>query len=835
MAQNQDALVGRGPELAQVVRALSAERPLLAVVGEPGIGKTTLVRAAMAASGRRSFEGGAFATLSWMPYLPLARAVGLDLAGDAAYAATVVEERVGRDGVLFLDDLHWADEQTLATLALLRGRVGLVVALRSGSEEADRALEVAAPDELVRLEGLTDDDARELVEARTPGLAEAETRRVVRSAGGNPLLLEELAATGGVSDSLRLALEARLRALTATGMEAMSTLALAGRPLEAHLLPNDGAELVEAGLGARTGTTIAPRHALLAETAGHMLPPDERQRIHGRLAELVTDPGEQAVHLAAAGRTTAAHNAARRAADLADTPGERVTHLELAARCAPRGGATALQLEAAEELSGARMIRQLSDLLDAIEPPHDEARARIEFHRSVVALDLGDAEEAEAALGRGLVLVAGTGSTTEGLLLSRKGLLAKLLHNQPERSVELARAGAALADANDRPRTLNTLAWMLSEAGAPEEEWVPAFVEAIGAAQAVSKPSVELMARNNLCGCLGGSQEPALARPHLHHALERARELHFLDWERDLRHQELTIDLGEGHFGRVIDGCDELLSDPLQEQLRGIVLQHRAEALIAVGRFAEAAEALDALARVDGARDYIRGRGAMLHADLELWSGRPRVATARADELLRSDFPGLAYLRLEIELIRGWALFELGRADVEPSEEAVTTPDGTRKDELRAIALLEEDPASASRAFEALAEAWRPLSLTGELRCLWAAGEAARRADAPATALLILHEAERRAGEHGMKPLLARVHRSLRLLGERRGAARGLQGELTAREREILDLVSDGLSNPEIARRRGTSVSTVARQIATASAKLGARTRAQAAALVARR
>lgn len=802
-------------------------------MGEAGVGKTALVRAALEAGGRRSFEGGAFATLSWMPFLPLERAVGGGVAGDAAYAAAVVEERVG-DGLLFLDDLHWADEQTLAALALLRERIGLVVALRSGAEGLDRALEAAAPDEIVELDGLAEEDARTLLRARVPSLGEAAAKRVVRSAGGNPLLLEELAAAGGVSDSLRLALEARLRSLPGDALEAMSLLALAGRPLDADPISNEGAALVEAGLAVRAGSTIAPRHALLAETAAEMLAPDERRRIHGRLAELVTDPGEQAIHLAAAGRSEAAYEAGRRAAGLAATPGERVMHLELAARCAPRGAVTALQLEAAEELSGARMINQLAELLDSIEPADDEGRARFEFQRSVVAFDLGDPAEAEAALERGLALVAGSGSTTEGLLLSRQGLLAKLLHNEPRRSVELARAGAELADANDLPRTLNTLAWMLSEAGADHDEWVRVFVDAIAAAQAVSKPSVELMARHNLCGCLAGSPEPALARPHLEDALERARELRFLDWERTFRWLTLVIDLGEGRFDRMIEGSDELLADPLQAHLRGNLLHDRAEALIATGRFAEATAVLDELDGIEALRDYMRGRGRMLRADLALWSGKPKEAVERADDLFHGDPPELAYLRLETDVIRGWALSELGRPVPEPSsDEDLTSADPLRKDELRALARLDADPADAARTFAALAEAWRPLARRGEVRCRWAAGESARRAGDQTAALEHLREAELTAEQHGMQPLLARIHRSLRLLGERRDAPRAAHGDLTAREREILDLVAAGLSNPEIARRLGTSVPTVARQIASASSKLGAKTRAQAAALAA--
>lgn len=86
-----------------------------------------------------------------------------------------------------------------------------------------------------------------------------------------------------------------------------------------------------------------------------------------------------------------------------------------------------------------------------------------------------------------------------------------------------------------------------------------------------------------------------------------------------------------------------------------------------------------------------------------------------------------------------------------------------------------------------------------------------------------------------MAPLLGRIHRSQRLAGLRRAAPRraGDASGLTAREHDIVVLVGTGLSNRDIARRLGVSPWTVKAQLAAASAKLGATTRAQAAALLA--
>ena len=102
-------------------------------------------------------------------------------------------------------------------------------------------------------------------------------------------------------------------------------------------------------------------------------------------------------------------------------------------------------------------------------------------------------------------------------------------------------------------------------------------------------------------------------------------------------------------------------------------------------------------------------------------------------------------------------------------------------------------------------------------------------------ALRALEEAEARALELEGLAALARIQRSLRLAGARRSVARTKTDRgLTGREAEVLELVAQGLGNDVIARRLGLSRSTVVRLIRSAQSKLGATSRAQAAALVAR-
>jgi DNA-binding NarL/FixJ family response regulator len=159
--------------------------------------------------------------------------------------------------------------------------------------------------------------------------------------------------------------------------------------------------------------------------------------------------------------------------------------------------------------------------------------------------------------------------------------------------------------------------------------------------------------------------------------------------------------------------------------------------------------------------------------------------------------------------------------------------------ELRALERLASPngAAEASGLFEQAAEAWTRHRRSAELRCRWAAGEAARLSGSMTRAQALLRPLEA-AAEGRATSMLARVRTSLRKSGvaAAAGAAalpRGrLPSRLTSREREILRFVGSGLSSRDIAHMLSISQSTVETQIQTAMRKLGATTRVQAATLV---
>ena len=87
------------------------------------------------------FEGGALSMMVWREYFALERALGRPVNGvDPAAVATDVHITVG-DGVLVLEDLHWAAPATLRVLEVLAGRIALIATVRSGDPGAASVLE----------------------------------------------------------------------------------------------------------------------------------------------------------------------------------------------------------------------------------------------------------------------------------------------------------------------------------------------------------------------------------------------------------------------------------------------------------------------------------------------------------------------------------------------------------------------------------------------------------------------------------------------------------------------------------------------------------------------
>ncbi|MEX1168741.1 MAG: LuxR C-terminal-related transcriptional regulator [Chloroflexota bacterium] len=826
-------IIGRDAELAQL-RATIERGGATVLVGEPGIGKSTLMNAAVA--GRTAAIGGALGMLTFMPYLPMIRAVGPLPDGDPALVAREVVRRVGPAGVLVLDDLHWADAATLALLERVVGRVAVLAAVRTGdpSSRAVREILRGAGMTELQVEPLVEADGVALARRGRPGLGASVARRLVAHAGGNPLLIEEL-SRGGPTTSLRLAVTHRLRALDAPTRDLLGWLAVAGRPMaiddevNRHRLVD---HLVDAGLAARIGDRVEVRHQLIADIVVGGLSEEERRRFHRAVASRVSDPAESARHLAAAGDRAAAFAIATEAA-ARSAPGRRATLLGLAAECADGPEADGLRLNAAEALSEAGLHADAERLLAMVPPTDDERGARLGGAFSRTRWGLGDGDAALNSVEAGLQLVAGTGSRIEAELLVQRAWIVTLQRNGA-RAVPLARAALERIRALGLPEggAKRTLAVALSISRVPMAEWGPLLDDALAEAGRSGDHAEELLCAKIIVASHEGSGSASEGRRLGESFVRRASALGMIVWELSIRASLITLANSQGEFARVVDAADALLAEPLERRIRAHTAGYLALALVDLGRFDEASQTIEtglatAIEDVDGQLDLVWAQ-----AELALASGEPARAETIADRCLErfvdADYGDLRFVRI----VRDWARFELERDPGTPldSREVVHPLRVGTGPESEGIGLLTAGSAdAAAERFGVAAAAYASFHRRSELRCLWARGEALRRAGRPVEGRAVLEEVEGRATELGMVPLGARIRRSLRLAGSRRSARRVPGGRLSAREREVLALVAAGLTNPQIATRLGVGRPTVARLVANAGAKLGTSSRAQAA------
>ena len=276
--------------------------------------------------------------------------------------------------------------------------------------------------------------------------------------------------------------------------------------------------------------------------------------------------------------------------------------------------------------------------------------------------------------------------------------------------------------------------------------------------------------------------------------------------------------------------------NPSSRRARRQVLAGRGLALALFDRADEADRAFaDAWAtRVDGAA----GRSALLAAwaEASLWAGLPRRALERAAAAL-SAASGDAQ-RVLPSLTRAWAELELGRRPAPgPADAAPAKP---RRRSTRAP--RRRGPCGRSMARRhggvrgrepAVGRAQRPA------RSSSAAGRLARPGDArgdPDVAACLRATLDAAVAIGFRAPRRARPVARSGSPGSGQPRLRGGRAAgdpLTARERQVLELVERGRTNSEIARRMGLGRPTVARILSNAMTKLGALSRTQAVILAA--
>lgn len=299
--------------------------------------------------------------------------------------------------------------------------------------------------------------------------------------------------------------------------------------------------------------------------------------------------------------------------------------------------------------------------------------------------------------------------------------------------------------------------------------------------------------------------------------------------------------------------------------LFGVCRTIYAEVLIAAGRYTEAEEALAAAQRAHSrTHPAMAAPAAALLAELRIRQGRvdeaerllapwedhggtrraraavaiargaydvAAVDLARAADARGASLLGVPLLRLLVDAHLGAGDVDAAAATAARLEEIASR---TGRAIARAAAALALAEVALARGADATADARAAVSAYGALAMPWDVGRArmalARALapgspDAAAAEARLAFECFRRLGTREADDAAA----VLRSVGARApGAVRG-DGLLTPRERDVLALVARGLSNGDIARTLVISPKTAEHHVSRILAKLGAKTRAEAA------
>jgi DNA-binding CsgD family transcriptional regulator len=385
----------RGDANAAVAELIDSARGgsgwALFVEGDAGLGKTSVIESAarLAQPDLRVGLGQGDAMETSLPFGVLDQALST-LGGptlvSGSHAATARPEQLYRllrwldtvdEGVLIaLDDMHWADSDSLELLSLLCRRIGslpvaVIATLRSWPNETRLVASSLVGSGVARLVGLAplsrQGSTAMLAERTGRQLSDTAATKAWELCAGNPLLLEQVAlaiGTGAVdaeaaegwpalrTDSLLLSRFAGLPGSALQCVRAASVLGVRFRPEVAADVAGLGEieadraieALCRSGLVEQTTHGVVRFvHPLFAQALYEDLPVPVRTRLHGRSFEV----------LAARGLDAEATEHALRAG-LRDRP-EVLTALERAGRAAFEVGAletAASQLSTAVGLAG---------------------------------------------------------------------------------------------------------------------------------------------------------------------------------------------------------------------------------------------------------------------------------------------------------------------------------------------------------------------------------------------------------------------------------------------------------------------------------------------------
>ncbi|WP_028568603.1 helix-turn-helix transcriptional regulator [Salinispora tropica] len=826
----------------------------------------------------------------------------------------------GRQLVLVLDDLQWADRSTRQLLLYLLAGLGdlqlsVLAAVRAESLQGAHPLRRMLT-ELRRLRTVRVLDLAPLDRAATEQLAAAvagealptaAAEQLWRRSGGNPFVVEELArdlrdGRDGLSDTLREIFLTRMEVLPPDAHAVVRAVAVGVEPVEHWLLakvvrlPDD--ELIDAVreavahrllVGADEGYRL--RHRLVAEVLEEELLPVERVALHRRYAQALTGAHAElhqarlAHHWRLAGEPVRALPAAMAAAEeaerlhgyveahrhwssalqLAEAPAvgsavDRVMLLERTAEAAHHCGEHARALALLEEVAGADASRSACGLsirrARYLAAAGRSALAEVEYQRALAAADCTPRERAtitahlaELLLHLGRYADAGTrarealeladtvtGSTSEVVLASAALGFSEAFREDPEAGLAVVRRALDTAERFGRPEDVACAYLHLAEL---------------------------------LTGPLNTLEEGVVV------ARRGAERVAALGLGRTYETRLLAIAInGLFRVGQWAE-AEKVAATALRHRPSGAeaveVLLARCRLSVGYGDIEAADRDLDAVATLcagGGARHVIPLL--TLRAGLAMWQGRHDLARKAVQR-------GLTESRSDDLVILAALIWHGLRAEAEAHASRSLSVDETAVRRLREAAdRVARRAGTAARPVRSVVEAFLALCagevsrIDGSDPELWARSVTEwdrRHHPYPATysrlrqaeALLarrsrsakvgkLLRQAYQAALGLGAVPLTAEIRTvagRARVVLTEQGTTAGsptssvpADGEelavLTAREREVLAAVAEGLTNKEVGQRLFISERTIGVHVSHIFDKLQVRTRVQASAILLR-
>ena len=851
-------LLERGGQLAALECWLKETREgagrLGLIAGDAGAGKSALVRhfGDLVASDARVLVGRCDPLTTPRPLGALADVaprLGDDVVRMLASGARAgLFEQVlisladgGHPTVFVVEDAQWADAGTLDLLRFLgrhiEGRpVLILVTYRDEELSAAHPLRVALGDvassPAVRRIGVPP-----LTEAAIAALCEhssMDAASLHEATGGNAFFVTEVLAAGtiGVPQSVADAVLARAARLTEDGRHALQVAAVIGTRIGPSLLlsmPGVDAtavdEMVTAGMLRFEPPEFTFRHELARQAVLEALPPHRRHALHAEILERLRagDPGPDLVarlaeHAEAAGDAEAVLRFAPAAAEHArGLKSHREAEAQLRRALRFSSAADARQRAELHDLHAneAYLIDHVTEAITSCETAialwHDlgeplregDALRRLSRYHWMCSNNDGSERAARESLDVLENLPAGPELAMAYAAQAQLGMFLEEDERTMlwgERAIALAReigCDTALVNA------LNSVGSHTLETGDLTGEQL--LLEGLELARDANLEDEVARALNNLSSSWTSLHDYARGRRYIEDCIEYCDEHDLYSSSLCARNTRAEFTFMEGEW----EDSDATAAAVLRlthtsELNRFGPLVLRARIAARRGDFESVWEALDeAQVMAEGSRQlsYLTPV-AVARAEVVWLSGRSGEIAGYVRPILdQSTALGHASTMSELAF---W-MWRGGELEVAPH--GITGPYATQ---------MEGD-------WRGAAEQWRSMNMPYETACAFIDG------DEPA-----LREALAVFERLGAKPAAAEAARRLRAMGARqvpRGprptTAQDAHG-LTSRERQVLELLEQDMSNIEIAQRLFLSERTVEHHVSTILAKLGVRTRAQA-------